>query len=89
MKLTEKIESTRLRPRIKLLGRKARSDPAISIMFLRAITHSMRASWKRSTMSASVVRSAWRAEGIDQLTGTHDLEQVLLFKFLEDGFGNV
>jgi hypothetical protein len=64
---------------MKLLGRKAMSDPAISIMFRIAITHSMRLSWKRSTMSASqpTNRSV-------KLTGTENLEQVLLLKLLED-----
>jgi hypothetical protein len=49
--LTDRMVSKRLFPLTKLFGRKARSDPDISIMFRTAITESMRPSWKRSTMS--------------------------------------
>lgn len=48
---TDKIRSTRLLPRTKLLGRKAKSEPAISIMFLSEITTSIKPSWNRSTIS--------------------------------------
>ena len=49
------MESTKDFPRIKLLGKKAISDPAISIMFLKAITDSIKASWNRSTISAHII----------------------------------
>lgn len=73
----------RLFPRAKLLGRKARSEPDISIMLRTAMTESMRPSWKRSTMSAAVLgfSTEW---GLP--TCTHDLEQILLFKLLEYGW---
>lgn len=37
---------------MKLLGKNAMSEPDISITFRMAITHSIKLSWKRSTMSA-------------------------------------
>lgn len=53
--LTDKMESTRLLPFIKLFGKNAISDPDISIMLRIAITASIRLSWKRSTMSVKNV----------------------------------
>jgi hypothetical protein len=73
------MRSIKLLPLVKLFGRKARSDPAISIMLRTAMTASIRPSWKRSTMS--VVSCGLDAE----LTGTHDLEEVLFFKLFKDG----
>lgn len=52
MVLTERMRSSKLFPRVKLLGRKARSEPAISITLRIAMTRSIKPSWKRSTMSA-------------------------------------
>lgn len=74
---------------MKLLGRKVRSDPPISIRLRKAMTVSIKPSWKRSTMSAewdhepaSRPNSSRRVER----TCASDLEQVLLLELFEDGF---
>lgn len=54
---------------MKLLGKKAISEPAISIMFRSAMTESMRASWNRSTMSAHMI---WNKFSFSNFLNTAD-----------------
>lgn len=83
-------------PRMKLLGRKAISEPDISMTLRMAMMVSIKLSWNRSTISEMsysflLLHAAVfdRRSREARLTGTHDLKQILLFELLKYSWESV